>query len=159
MAMRYVADFRQEHLARAIAREISDSIAQPTRVMEVCGGHTHAIFKYGLQELLRPELTTLHGPGCPVCVTPMGKIDQAIKVAQQRDVILVSYGDMLRVPGTNLSLLEARSRGADVRVIYSPMDGLRVARQNPNKEVVFFAIGFETSTPPTAVAIKQQRGR
>ena len=121
--------------------------------MEVCGGHTHAIFKYGLNDLFPPQLTALHGPGCPVCVTPMGKIDQAIALARRPNVTLVSYGDMLRVPGSQSSLLEEKARGADVRIVYSPLDALRIAREKPDREVVFFAIGFETTAPANAMAL------
>ena len=151
--MRYIADFRQNRLARAIADEMAEVISGPAQVMEVCGGHTHAIFKYGLKDLLPPELVTLHGPGCPVCVTPMGKIDQAISLAQQPNVTLVSYGDMLRVPGSELSLLEAKARGADIRMVYSPLDALQIARDATDREVVFFAIGFETTAPANAMAL------
>ena len=127
--MRYIEEFRRDKVARAIAAEMAEIIAGPAQVMEVCGGHTHAIFKYGLDDLFPPQLTALHGPGCPVCVTPMGKIDQAIALARRPDVTLVSYGDMLRVPGSQSSLLVEKAHGADVRIVYSPLDALRIAEQ------------------------------
>lgn len=151
--MRYIDEFRRDKVASAIAAEMASVIDRPAQVMEVCGGHTHAIFKYGLNDLFPPLLTALHGPGCPVCVTPMGKIDQAIALARRPDVILVSYGDMLRVPGSQSSLLEEKAGGADVRIVYSPLDALRIAQQEPDQEVVFFAIGFETTAPANAMAL------
>jgi len=151
--MRYIDEFRRDSVARAIADEMAAVIDRPTQVMEVCGGHTHAIFKYGLNDLFPPQLTALHGPGCPVCVTPMGKIDQAIALARRPNVTLVSYGDMLRVPGSESSLLEEKARGADVRIVYSPLDALRIAQEKPDREVVFFAIGFETTAPANAMAL------
>ena len=151
--MRYIDDFRRDKFARAIADEMAAVVDRHVQVMEVCGGHTHAIFKYGLNDLFPPQLTALHGPGCPVCVTPMGKIDQAIALAQRPNVILVSYGDMLRVPGSESSLLEEKARGADVRIVYSPLDALNIAQVEPGREVVFFAIGFETTAPANAMAL------
>ena len=155
--MKYVDEFRNpqlaDHLAQAIARE-----ARPDRLyrfMEFCGGHTHALARYGVLDLLPPVVRMVHGPGCPVCVLPIGRIDMAIEVARRPGVILASYGDTLRVPASNgLSLMRARALGADVRVIYSVDDALVLARQHPEREVVFLAIGFETTTPPTAVAIQ-----
>lgn len=151
--MRYINEFRRDKVARRIADEMAAVIDRPAQVMEVCGGHTHAIFKYGLNDLFPPELTALHGPGCPVCVTPMGKIDQAIALARLPNVTLVSYGDMLRVPGSQSSLLNEKAGGADVRIVYSPLDALRIAREKPDREVVFFAIGFETTAPANAMAL------
>lgn len=151
--MRYIDEFRRDHVARAIADEMAAVIDQPRQVMEVCGGHTHAIFRYGLNDLFPPQLTALHGPGCPVCVTPMGKIDQAIGLARKANVTLASYGDMLRVPGSESSLLEEKARGADVRIVYSPLDAVQIAREDPHREVVFFAIGFETTAPANAAAL------
>lgn len=151
--MRYIDEFRRDNVASAIAEEMATVIARPAQVMEVCGGHTHAIFKYGLNDLFPPQLTALHGPGCPVCVTPMGKIDQAIALARRTDVTLVSYGDMLRVPGSLSSLIEEKARGADLRIVYSPLDALQIARDEPSREVVFFAIGFETTAPANAMAL------
>ena len=158
--MRYIEEFRRHDLAQALTRELAVAIDRPVRIMEVCGGHTHAIFKYGLKELLPPQVTTLHGPGCPVCVTPMSKIDQAIALAREENVTLVSYGDMLRVPGSNSSLLQEKARGADVRIVYSPLDALEWAQQMPDRQVVFFAIGFETTAPANASALLRahQRG-
>ena len=124
--------------------------------MEFCGGHTHAIFRYGVQELMPANVTFVHGPGCPVCVLPVGRIDNAIELAEELGVILCSYGDMLRVPASKRrSLLKAKAEGANVRMVYSIDDALKIARTNPEREVVFFAIGFETTTPPTAVAIRK----
>jgi len=151
--MRYINEFRRDRVARAIANEMAAVIDGPVQVMEVCGGHTHAIFKYGLNDLFPPGLTALHGPGCPVCVTPMDKIDRAIALARRPDVTLVSYGDMLRVPGSQSSLLVEKARGADVRIVYSPLDALQIARERPDREVVFFAIGFETTAPANATAL------
>lgn len=156
--MKYVDEFRDGELARGLAAAIARDAqkGREYRLMEFCGGHTHAISRYGLTDLLPPNVYMIHGPGCPVCVLPIGRIDQAISLALDKGVILCSYGDTLRVPASeSLSLLKAKSRGADIRMVYSTMDALAVARENPGREVVFFAIGFETTTPPTAAAIKQ----
>ncbi len=124
--------------------------------MEFCGGHTHAIFRYGVQDLMPSNIRFVHGPGCPVCVLPVGRIDNVIQLVEEQDVILCSYGDMLRVPGSGRkSLLKVKAAGGDVRMVYSTLDALKIARDNPDRQVVFFAIGFETTTPPTAVAIRQ----
>lgn len=158
--MRYIDEFRRDGAARAIAtemRSVAAEIDRPVRVMEVCGGHTHAIFKYGLHDLFPAELTALHGPGCPVCVTPTGKIDQAIALARRPEVTLACYGDMLRVPGSETSLLTEKARGADVRIVYSPLDALSLARTLPDREIVFFAIGFETTAPANASALLRAR--
>jgi len=156
--MKYVEEFRRQDLAQQLAAAIKQE-ADPGReyhLMEFCGGHTHAIFRYGVQDLLPPNVKFVHGPGCPVCVLPIGRIDNAIRLAQRQDLILCSYGDMLRVPASGRkSLLKVKAEGADVRMVYSTQDALRIARENPGREVVFFAIGFETTTPPTAVVIKQ----
>ena len=125
--------------------------------MEVCGGHTHAISKHGLEDLLPDEVEFLHGPGCPVCVIPMGRVDDAISLAERPDVIFTTFGDMLRVPGGRGSLLEAKARGADVRMVYSPLDALELARAKPDREVVFLAIGFETTAPATALTLLRAR--
>lgn len=155
--MRYVDEFRDGDLARHLAAAIG-SEAQGTRryhLMEFCGGHTHAISRYGLGDLLPPSVHMIHGPGCPVCVLPIGRIDQAIRLALEHRVTLCSYGDCLRVPASHgLSLLKAKAQGADVRMVYAVTDALELARQNSERQVVFLAIGFETTTPPTAVAVQ-----
>jgi hydrogenase expression/formation protein HypD len=158
--VKYVDEFRDGELARGLAAAIAREArpAREYRLMEFCGGHTHAISRYGLADLLPPQVRLIHGPGCPVCVLPVGRIDQAIRLALDHDAILCSYGDTLRVPASmQLSLLRAKGRGAEVRMVYSPLDALQVARANPAREVVFLAIGFETTTPPTAVALRQAR--
>ncbi|HNK32941.1 MAG TPA: hydrogenase formation protein HypD [Plasticicumulans sp.] len=156
--MKYVDEFRDGALARrlaaAIAREVDP--AREYRFMEFCGGHTHAIARYGVEDLLPANVRLIHGPGCPVCVLPTGRLEMAIALAERPGVMLASYGDMLRVPGSGGdSLLKARARGADVRMVYSIDDALALARRHPDRQVIFFAIGFETTTPPTAVAIRQ----
>src|ERR671930_2817389 len=125
--------------------------------MEFCGGHTHTIYKHGIEHVLPPEVDLIHGPGCPVCVIPMGRVDDAIAIAERSEVIFATFGDMMRVPGGNGSLLEAKARGADVRMVYSPLDALKLARDRPDREVVFFAIGFETTAPSTALTVKRAR--
>ena len=156
--MKYIDEFRDGDLASGLATAIAlatASAGREYRLMEFCGGHTHAISRYGLADLLPSSVRLIHGPGCPVCVLPIGRIDQAIHLACERDVILCTYADTLRVPASDhLSLLKAKARGADIRMVYSTADALKIARENPGREVVFFAIGFETTTPPTAVAIK-----
>jgi hydrogenase expression/formation protein HypD len=154
--MKYIDEFRDGALARKVAAEIARA-ARPERqyrLMEFCGGHTHAIFRYGIPDLLPANVQLIHGPGCPVCVLPIGRLDLAIRIARQPGTILTSYADMLRVPGSRkMSLMRAKAEGADVRMVYSATDALAIARENPGKQVVFFAIGFETTTPPTAVAV------
>lgn len=156
--MKYVDEFRDGQIAKGLAAAIR-AAAQPGRsysFMEFCGGHTHAISRYGVADLLPASVRMVHGPGCPVCVLPIGRVDMAIRLALEYDAILCSYGDCLRVPASaGLSLLKARSRGGDIRMIYSAADALKIARENPTRQVVFFAIGFETTTPPTAVVIRQ----
>ena len=156
--MKYIDEFRDGEVARTLAGKIAAAVA-PERsysFMEFCGGHTHAISRYGLSELLPANLRMVHGPGCPVCVLPIGRVDMAIGLALQRGVILCTYGDTLRVPASEgLSLLKAKARGGDIRMVYSTLDALQIARDNPQREVVFFAIGFETTTPPTALAVQQ----
>lgn len=156
--MKYIDEFRDGKLAQVIADAVALA-ADPGRsyqLMEFCGGHTHAIHRYGVQDLLPDNVQMVHGPGCPVCVLPMSRIDNAIALVEDGDVILCTYGDMLRVPGSgNSSLLKAKARGADVRMVYSSIDALNIAHDNPDRQVVFFAIGFETTTPPTAVVIQQ----
>ena len=156
--MKYIDEFRNGRLARAVAGAITAEVEPGRRynIMEFCGGHTHAVSRYGIEDLVPPAVRFIHGPGCPVCVLPIGRVDNAISLARQRGVILCSYGDMLRVPGSNrFSLLQARADGADIRMVYSTLDALDVARQNPDRTVIFFAIGFETTTPATAVAIQE----
>ena len=156
--MKYVDEFRDGELARNLAASIA-AAARPERrysFMEFCGGHTHAISRYGVSDLLPDNVRMIHGPGCPVCVLPIGRVDNAIRLALEHGVILCTYGDCLRVPASNnLSLLKAKARGGDVRMVYSGADALKIARDNPQREVVFFAIGFETTTPPTALVIRQ----
>lgn len=160
MTVRYVEEFRDRGLARSLATAIA-AAARPDRdyhLMEFCGGHTHAIFRYGVQDLLPPNVQMIHGPGCPVCVLPAGRMDHALQLACHHEVILCTYGDLVRVPGLNrMTLLKAKAAGADVRMVYSSLDALKIAQENPQRQVVFFAIGFETTTPPTAVALMQAR--
>jgi hydrogenase expression/formation protein HypD len=157
--VRYVDEYRDGRLARKLAAEIAGLAVEPVRIMEVCGGHTHAIAKHGLEDLLPAEVEYLHGPGCPVCVIPMGRVDDAIALAAQPGVTLATFGDLLRVPGRRGSLLEAKAGGADVRMVYSPLDALDIASTEPEREVVFFAIGFETTAPTTAVTLLAARER
>jgi len=156
--MKYIEEFRDAELAKGLSAAIKAE-ADPDRTyrfMEFCGGHTHALARYGVEDLLPRNVQMIHGPGCPVCVLPVSRVDEAVALATQHDVILCTYADLMRVPGTKYeSLIKARSKGADVRMVYSTMDALKIAQNNPEREVVFFAIGFETTTPPTAVAIKQ----
>jgi hydrogenase expression/formation protein HypD len=155
--VKFVDEFRDAELGRAVAGEILAAV-EPGRhykLMEVCGGHTHAIYKYGIDDLLPENVELVHGPGCPVCVIPMGRVDDGIAIAREPEVILTCFGDMLRVPGSDGSLLDAKAQGADVRMVYSPLDALRIARQHPEREVVFFAIGFETTAPSTALTLKR----
>lgn len=156
--MKYIREFRDGKLARKLAGAIARE-ADPARryhFMEFCGGHTHAIFRYGVQDLVPDNVEYVHGPGCPVCVLPVRRLDDAIELSLTENVILCTYGDMMRVPGTKQqSLIKAKAGGADIRMIYSTQDALKIARDHPERQVVFFAIGFETTTPPTAVAIKQ----
>lgn len=158
--MKYIEEFRSRELASGIARAIAQD-ADPTRTynfMEFCGGHTHAIFRYGVQDLMPSNVHFVHGPGCPVCILPIRRLDDAIELAERHGAILCSYADMMRVPGSGRrSLLRARADGADVRMVYSTLDALEIARANPDREVVFLAIGFETTTPPTAMAIETAR--
>ncbi|MFF5210889.1 hydrogenase formation protein HypD [Streptosporangium sp. NPDC000396] len=153
--MRFVDEYRDAEKARVLAAQIA-ALCEPGRAykfMEVCGGHTHTIYKHGLEDYLPGAVTLVHGPGCPVCVIPMGRVDDAIHIAEQPDVIMTSFGDMMRVPGGNGSFLDAKARGADIRMVYSPLDALKIARQNPGRRVVFMAIGFETTAPSTAMTV------
>ncbi|GAA3430354.1 hydrogenase formation protein HypD [Streptosporangium sandarakinum] len=157
--MRFVDEYRDAGRARALAARIA-GLCEPGRrykFMEVCGGHTHAIYKHGLEDHLPEAVTLVHGPGCPVCVIPMGRVDDAIHVAMRPDVIMTSFGDMMRVPGGGGSFLDAKARGADIRMVYSPLDALRIARDNPGKRVVFMGIGFETTAPSTAMTVLRAR--
>jgi len=155
--MKYLDEYRNEELAQKLVGEIRRLVTRPWVLMEVCGGQTHTIVKYGIDHLLPAEVELVHGPGCPVCVTSLEMIDKAHAIAQRPDVIFTSFGDMLRVPGSDGDLLVLKSRGADIRVVYSPMDALKIARANPDKKVVFFAIGFETTAPGNAMAVWQAR--
>ena len=160
--MRFIEEFRDPELAAKLKLSIEKEVSadRQYRLMEFCGGHTHAIFRYGVQDLMPENVHFVHGPGCPVCVLPIGRIDNVIQLVQQQDVILCTYGDMMRVPASGRkNLLKIKAEGADVRMIYSTQDALNIARDNPDREVVFFAIGFETTTPPTAVIIKQAQAR
>lgn len=156
--MKYVDEFRDRTLAETLAAAIRAEVKpdRTYRFMEFCGGHTHAIFRYGVQDLMPDNVEYIHGPGCPVCILPVRRLDDAIELAALPDVILCSYGDMLRVPGTGRkSLMSAKAAGADIRMVYSTIDALTIARKNPDKQVIFLGIGFETTTPPTAIAIQQ----
>ncbi|MBE9199912.1 MULTISPECIES: hydrogenase formation protein HypD [unclassified Nodularia (in: cyanobacteria)] len=156
--MKYVNEFREPEKAAALSKQITqlcNQLNKPLKLMEVCGGHTHSIFKYGIEDILPPNLELIHGPGCPVCVMPKGRLDDAIAISQNHNVILATFGDTMRVPGSTTNLLQAKATGADIRMVYSPLDSLQIARDNPDKEIVFFALGFETTAPSTALTILQ----
>lgn len=160
--MRYVEEFRDPVAAKAVlsaiealVKEIGATAENPVHIMEICGGHTHAIFRYGLDRLTPKGIEFIHGPGCPVCVLPMSRIDECVEIAERPEVIFCTFGDAMRVPGTVKSLLQAKADGADIRMVYSPLDALEIARRNPEREVVFFGLGFETTTPSTALSIQQ----
>lgn len=160
--MKYVDEFRDAEKAKTLIREIEKLVTgieiakyRPIAIMEVCGGHTHSIFRYGLEGMLPKEIELVHGPGCPVCVLPMGRVDDCVAIAERPDVIFTTFGDAMRVPGSKKSLLQAKADGADVRMVYSPMDALALAKKSPGREVVFFGIGFETTIPSTALTILQ----
>ncbi|MDD5140075.1 MAG: hydrogenase formation protein HypD [Verrucomicrobiales bacterium] len=153
--MKYLDEYRDGELARQLAREIHRVTTRPWNIMEVCGGQTHAIVKFGIDELLPKHITLIHGPGCPVCVTPLEVIDKALTIAARPDVIFTSFGDMLRVPGSTTDLLSVKAKGGDVRIVYSPLDAVMLAEQNPAKEVVFLGVGFETTAPATGMAVFQ----
>jgi hydrogenase expression/formation protein HypD len=153
--MKYIDEYRDAKMAEEYSHAIARLTTKPWTLMEVCGGQTHAIVKFGVDELLPDKITLAHGPGCPVCVTPIELIDKAIEIASRPDVIFCSFGDMLRVPGTQKDLFVVKAGGGDVRVVYSPLDCLKIARENPNKQVVFFAVGFETTAPANAMAVYQ----
>jgi hydrogenase expression/formation protein HypD len=155
--MKFLDEYRDAHGARKMAAEIARTVTRPWTLMEVCGGQTHAIVRFGLDELLPKSITLVHGPGCPVCVTSLELIDKALAIAEQPNVIFCSFGDMLRVPGSTTDLFGVKARGGDIRIVYSPMDALQLARENPEKEVVFFAVGFETTAPANAMAVWQAK--
>jgi hydrogenase expression/formation protein HypD len=157
--VKYVDEFRDPALIRQVAQEIR-RLADPMRhyrIMEVCGGHTHAIYRFALADLLPPNIELIHGPGCPVCVLPMGRIDEGLALVETHDAIFTTFGDVMRVPGRHGSPLERQARGADIRMVYSPLDALKLARERPDRQVVFFAIGFETTAPSTALTLKRAR--
>ena len=155
--MKTLEPYRDAGRVHAAVEQIARSLTRPWVLMEICGGQTHSIMRHGLDQLLPPEIELVHGPGCPVCVTPLELIDKALAIAEQPGVIFTSYGDMLRVPGSGRDLFAVRAAGGDVRVVYSPLDALRVARENPERQVVFFAIGFETTAPANAMSVAQAR--
>jgi len=162
--MKYVDEFRDPVKARTLLNEINELIPKieivknrPLQIMEVCGGHTHSIFRYGLQNMLPREVEFVHGPGCPVCVLPMGRVDDCVALAELPHVIFTTFGDAMRVPGSKKSLLQAKAEGADVRMVYSPLDSLKLAKENPDKEVIFFGLGFETTMPSTALTVLQAK--
>lgn len=153
--MKYIDEYRDPDAVRKLAAKIKSSVTRDWSIMEICGGQTHAIMKHNIMELLPPELTLIHGPGCPVCVTPLEKIDKAISFASHEKTILASFGDMMRVPGSSSDLLRAKAEGADIRIVYSPLDAIKIATSNPERKVIFFAIGFETTAPANALALLQ----
>jgi hydrogenase expression/formation protein HypD len=155
--VRYVDEYRDPGIAHALAGKITRTATKPWVLMEVCGGQTHTLMRYGISDLLPESVELVHGPGCPVCVTPLELIDQAIQIAGLPDVTFTSYGDMLRVPGSHSDLFQARANGADVRIVYSPLDALKISRENPSRQVVFFGVGFETTAPANAMAVWQAR--
>ncbi|MFD7014550.1 hydrogenase formation protein HypD [Streptomyces sp. NPDC059928] len=155
--MKYIDEFNDPELARRLLDDIRATVTRPWALMEVCGGQTHSIIRHGIDQLLPEQVELIHGPGCPVCVTPLDVIDKALEIASRPGVIFCSFGDMLRVPGTDRDLFRVKGEGGDVRVVYSPLDALELARRNPDREVVFFAIGFETTAPANAMAVHQAR--
>jgi hydrogenase expression/formation protein HypD len=155
--MKYLDEYRDGDLTRRLLAEIAAAVTRPWQIMEVCGGQTHSILRSGLDQLLPPEIELIHGPGCPVCVTPLELVDKAVTIAAQPDVIFTTYGDMLRVPGSEKDLFSVKAAGGDVRMVYSPLDALRLAQTNPDKEVVFFAVGFETTAPANAMSVFQAK--
>ncbi|GAB4546115.1 MAG: hydrogenase formation protein HypD [Anaerolineales bacterium] len=155
--MKYIDEYRNPAQVKALLTEIRKTAKRPWTLMEICGGQTHAFLHHGLDAMLSDEIELVHGPGCPVCVTPLEQIDKALAIAARPDVIFTSYGDMLRVPGSTVDLFTVRAKGGDVRTVYSPLEALKIAQQNPEKQVVFFAIGFETTAPPNAMAALQAK--
>jgi hydrogenase expression/formation protein HypD len=162
--MKYLDEFRDPQKARFLLKEIETLVAgieiakkRPLHIMEVCGGHTHSIFRFGIENMLPAELELIHGPGCPVCVLPMGRVDDCVSIATQPDVIFTTFGDAMRVPGSKKNLLQAKADGADIRMVYSPLDALALARKNPTRQVVFFGLGFETTMPSTDDSTGRER--
>ena len=155
--MKYLDEFNDPELAKRLLDDIHATVTQPWAIMEVCGGQTHTIIRHGIDQLIPDQVEMIHGPGCPVCVTPLELIDKALEIASRPDVIFCSFGDMLRVPGSGRDLFRVKSEGGDVRVVYSPLDALKLARENPDRDVVFFGIGFETTAPPNAMAVFQAK--
>ncbi len=153
--MKYLSEYRDADLVEQYLREIKKTVTKPWTLMEVCGGQTHSLVKNGILDLLPQYVRMVHGPGCPVCVTPLNLIDKAVYLAEEKNVVLCSFGDMLRVPGSKKSLLEAKAGGADVRILYSPLEAVKLAKENPEKEIVFFAVGFETTAPANALSVIQ----
>jgi hydrogenase expression/formation protein HypD len=160
--MKYIDEFRDREKAEVLTKEIKALVAtmplakeRPIHIMEVCGGHTHSIFRYGVEGMLPEEIELVHGPGCPVCVLPMGRVDDCVAIAERPEVIFTTFGDAMRVPGSKKSLMQAKADGADIRMVYSPMDALAIARKNPDREVVFFGLGFETTMPSTSLTVLQ----
>ena len=153
--MKYVSEYRDSSLVNRVIDEIARTVTRPWTLMEICGGQTHAIVRYGIDQLLPSQIELVHGPGCPVCVTPLELIDKALAIASRPGVIFCSYGDMLRVPGSGRDLFSVKAAGGDVRVVYSPLDAVELAKENPDKQVVFFAIGFETTAPPNVMSVLQ----
>ncbi|MGZ3750377.1 MAG: hydrogenase formation protein HypD [Mucilaginibacter sp.] len=153
--MKYLSEFRSPEIVEALLKEIRETVKGNWNIMEVCGGQTHSLVKNGILNMLPSNIQMVHGPGCPVCVTPVNLIDKAVHLAVEHKVILCSYGDMIRVPGSGMSLLEAKSKGADVRILYSPLEAVKIAKENPDREVVFFAVGFETTAPANALSVIQ----
>lgn len=151
--MKHLTEYRDAQLVKGVLSEIERTVTQPWVIMEICGGQTHAIMRHGLDQLLPPEIELVHGPGCPVCVTSLELIDKALEIASQPEVIFTSYGDMLRVPGSGRDLFSVRANGGNVRVVYSPLDAVKIAQENPHKEIIFFAIGFETTAPANAMSV------
>ena len=155
--MKYIDEFNDPELAKRLLEDIHQTVTRPWALMEVCGGQTHSIIRHGIDQLIPDKIEMIHGPGCPVCVTPLELIDKALEIASRPDVIFCSFGDMLRVPGSGRDLFQVKSAGGDVRVVYSPLDALKLARENPDKQVVFFGIGFETTAPPNAMTVYQAK--
>ncbi|RCK72840.1 MAG: [NiFe] hydrogenase metallocenter assembly protein HypD [Ignavibacteriae bacterium] len=157
--MKYIDEFRNRNAVEVLLKEIKKLAKHNWTIMEICGGQTHTILKYGIEDLLPESINLIHGPGCPVCVTPLEMIDKAVTIASQNNVVFTSYGDMLRVPGSEYDLLSVKAKGADVRIVYSSLEALKIAEENPSKEVVFFAVGFETTAPPNAMSVLEAKRR